>query len=77
MPGDEVAFADRHDLIAVLDEVGATSACLVGCSRGGRIALDAALDAPERVTGLVTIGSTPGGQEQDGATTASSRCSPT
>lgn len=67
-PGDDVAFADRHDLIAVLDAVGVTSACLVGCSRGGRIALDAALDAPARVTGLVTIGSTPGGQEEGGAT---------
>lgn len=67
-PGDDVPFADRHDLIAVMDAVGVASACLVGCSRGGRIALDAALDAPARVTGLVTIGSTPGGQEQDGAT---------
>jgi pimeloyl-ACP methyl ester carboxylesterase len=67
-PGDDVEFADRHDLVAVLDAVGVASACLVGCSRGGRIAIDAALDAPARVTGLVTIGSTPGGQEQDGAT---------
>ncbi|HEY4152449.1 MAG TPA: alpha/beta hydrolase [Pseudolysinimonas sp.] len=67
-PGDDVAFADRDDLIAVLDAVGVDKACLVGCSRGGRIALDAALDAPTRVTGLVTIGSTPGGQAKDGAT---------
>ena len=67
-PGEAVGFADRQDLVAVLDAAGAGSACLVGCSRGGRIAIDATLDAPERVTGLVTVGSTPGGQEQDGAT---------
>ncbi|MEP6843143.1 MAG: alpha/beta fold hydrolase [Pseudolysinimonas sp.] len=67
-PGDDIAFADRRDLIAVLDAAGATSACFIGGSRGGRIALDTALDAPHRVTGLVMIGSTPGGQSQDGAT---------
>ncbi len=66
--GDDVPFADRHDLIAVLDAVGVAKATYIGCSRGGRIALDAALDQPARVTGLVTIGSTPGGQDQDGST---------
>jgi 3-oxoadipate enol-lactonase len=67
-PGDDAPFADRHDLIAVLDALRVQAACYIGCSRGGRIALDAALDEPGRVTGLVTIGSTPGGQSQDGAT---------
>jgi len=67
-PGDDIEFADRHDLIAVLDALGVSRATYVGASRGGRIAMDAALDEPDRVTGLVTIGSTPGGQDQDGAT---------
>lgn len=67
-PGEDIEFADRHDLIAVLDALEVARATFVGCSRGGRIALDAALDEPDRVTGLVTIGSTPGGQDQDGAT---------
>ena len=67
-PGEDVEFADRHDLIAVLDALGVNRASYIGGSRGGRIALDAALDQPDRVTGLVTIGSTPGGQDQDGAT---------
>jgi 3-oxoadipate enol-lactonase len=67
-PGEDVPFADRLDLIAVLDAAGAASACFIGCSRGGRIALDAALGAPDRITGLVTIGSTPGGQQQEGGT---------
>lgn len=61
-PGDDSAFADRHDVLAVLDAAGAQRATVIGCSRGGRIALDAALDAPDRIRGLVTIGTTPGGQ---------------
>jgi 3-oxoadipate enol-lactonase len=68
-PGADEEFADRHDVIAVLDAVGVARATLVGASRGGRIALDATLDAPDRVTGLVTIGTTPGGQV-DGEATA-------
>ena len=61
--GDE-PFADRHDLIAILDAVGASRATVIGASRGGRIALDAALDAPDRITGIVTVGSTPSGQHE-------------
>jgi pimeloyl-ACP methyl ester carboxylesterase len=62
--GTDEPFRDRHDLLAVMDAVGAERAVLVGASRGGRIALDAALDAPGRVSGLVTIGSTPSGQHE-------------
>ncbi|CAN5531806.1 alpha/beta hydrolase [soil metagenome] len=62
--GANEEFADRHDLIAVLDTLGITTATVVGASRGGRIAIDAALDAPGRVAGLVTVGSTPSGQHE-------------
>lgn len=62
--GTDESFADRHDLLAVLDAVGIERATLVGASRGGRIALDTALDAPDRVRALVTIGSTPSGQHE-------------
>lgn len=61
-PGTDAPFADRADLVAVLDAAGAATATVVGASRGGRIAIDAALDAPGRVVGLVTVGSTPSGQ---------------
>ena len=54
-PGEDIEFADRHDLIAVLDALDVSRATYVGASRGGRIAVDAALDEPDRVTGLVTI----------------------
>jgi pimeloyl-ACP methyl ester carboxylesterase len=69
-PGEDSDFADRHDLRAVLDAVGVDAATVIGASRGGRIALDTALDSPHRVRGLVTVGSTPGGQQEG---TASAR----
>ncbi len=62
--GTDDPFADHVDLIAVLDAVGVSRATLVGASRGGRIAIDAALHAPGRVAALVTVGSTPGGQAE-------------
>lgn len=58
---DDVAFSDRADATALLDHLGVASAVLIGASRGGRIAIDVAVDTPERVTGLVTVGSGPGG----------------
>lgn len=60
-PGTDEEFADRRDALAVLDVVGVARATLIGASRGGRIALDTALESPDRVAGLVTVGSTPSG----------------
>jgi 3-oxoadipate enol-lactonase len=45
------------DLISVLDAGGVDRAALVGCSRGGGIALTAAAERPERVSALVLAGS--------------------
>jgi pimeloyl-ACP methyl ester carboxylesterase len=56
-----VEFSNRADALAVLDEVGVLKATLIGCSRGGSIAIDLALEAPGRVRGLVVIGSGPSG----------------
>ncbi|RKR76138.1 alpha/beta fold hydrolase [Frondihabitans australicus] len=58
---DDGDFSDLDDLLAVMDAAGFEKATLIGASRGGRIAIDAAVEAPRRVTGLVTIGSTPSG----------------
>jgi len=58
---ENVRFSNRADALAVLDHLGIASATLVGCSRGGLTAIDVALESPERVTGLVTIGSGPSG----------------
>lgn len=43
------------DLWAVMDALSYDQAVLVGCSLGGRVAIDAALARPERVGGLVLV----------------------
>lgn len=50
-------FSHVEDLLAVLDQVADGPAWLVGASLGGGLALDTALTAPERVAGLVVLGS--------------------
>jgi pimeloyl-ACP methyl ester carboxylesterase len=58
---ENVEFSDRQDARDLLDHLGVEKALVIGCSRGGRIAIDLTLESPERVTGLVTIGSGPSG----------------
>ncbi|MEO6200905.1 MAG: alpha/beta hydrolase, partial [Cryobacterium sp.] len=58
---EDVSFSNTDDAMAVLDHLGIAVATVVGCSRGGQIAIDIAAERPERVSGLVTIGSGPGG----------------
>jgi 3-oxoadipate enol-lactonase len=58
---EDVAFSNRADALALLDHLGVARATLVGCSRGGTIAIDLAVDSADRVAGLVVIGSGPSG----------------
>lgn len=52
----EEPYAHVADLLAVMDAlVPGQPAVLVGCSQGGRIAIDTALAHPDRVAGLVLI----------------------
>lgn len=44
------------DLVAVMDATGVERAVVVGNSMGGGIAIDAALEHPDRVAGLVLVG---------------------
>jgi 3-oxoadipate enol-lactonase len=46
-------FSQSGDLLALFDHVGIEQAALVGVSYGGRVALDTAFVAPDRVTCLV------------------------
>ncbi len=48
-------FSNRADLVAVMDALGVERATIVGCSRGGSIALDVAIEFPRRVGGLVWV----------------------
>lgn len=53
VPGDP--YSHVKDLWHVLDHVGAGEVALVGCSMGGRIAIDATLTEPDRVWALVPV----------------------
>lgn len=54
-PPSPEPFNHVEDLRAVLDTVAVERAWLVGSSAGGRVALDAALSYPDRVSGLVLL----------------------
>ena len=58
---ENVVFSDVDDLLAVMGGTGVERATIIGASRGGGIAVDAALEHPDQVTGLATIGSSPSG----------------
>ena len=60
---DDVDFSNRSDLLAVLDAFGISRAALVGNSRGGQIAVDTAIEFPERVVAVVGVGAGLGGFE--------------
>lgn len=56
-------FARHEQLLALLDALDVERAVLVGSSDGGKLSLDAALLAPERVVALVLAGSGLSGHE--------------
>jgi len=49
-------FSHVDDLIAVLDALGIERTVLVGCSMGGRLAIDTALAHPQRVRAIALVG---------------------
>ena len=48
----DAAFAHHDDVVRLLDNLGLDRAALVGCSFGGRVAIDTALAHPDRVSAL-------------------------
>ena len=52
---EDVPYSNRADAIAVLDAVGVDRAVLVGNSRGGVIAIDTAVEYPDRVVAVVGV----------------------
>ena len=63
--GADVEFSNRADLVAVMDATEVEHATLVGCSRGGSIAVDTALEFPGRVSALVWVCGGLGGIEME------------
>ncbi|GAA1736006.1 hypothetical protein GCM10009809_33980 [Isoptericola hypogeus] len=54
-PGSAEAYTNADDLAALLDDVGVPDAVVVGCSYGGRVALELAARHPARVRELVLL----------------------
>ena len=56
----------RHDLYHLLQALGIAHAHLLGCSMGGELVIDLALEHPELATSLVVVNGTPSGFELQG-----------
>jgi 3-oxoadipate enol-lactonase len=56
-------YSHVRDLVALLDALDVAQTVLVGCSMGGAIAIDVALEHPDRVMALVPAASALGGFE--------------
>jgi len=63
-PGE--SFSHVEDLEAVLEALEVRAAVLVGCSQGARIAIDFALEHPDRAVALVLVSSAVSGAPDDG-----------
>ena len=62
----EDGWAPHRDALAVLDAAGSERALVIGCSMGGRAAIDLALAHPERVGALLLIGTAVRGMPDPG-----------
>jgi len=60
---DAVEFSNRADIAALLDHLGERSAHILGLSRGGMIALDFAIEYPDRTRSLVVAAGGVGGYD--------------
>jgi pimeloyl-ACP methyl ester carboxylesterase len=48
-------YSHHEDLIVLMDALKVERCVLVGCSKGGGVAIDTALSVPDRVAGLVVV----------------------
>lgn len=58
-----VSYSNRQDLLDLLNFLNIEKAVVIGLSRGGNIATDFTLEFPDKVVGLVVVGSGPNGYE--------------
>ena len=62
-PKDPTRYSPEHsgsDIIAIMAKLGIDRACWLGYSMGGRLALLTAVSHPEKFTGLILEGASPG-----------------
>jgi len=65
-PAGAGGYSSVQDLHALLGAIGIERAILIGCSGGGTIALDFALEQPAMTKALVLLSTTPSGHEFQG-----------
>jgi pimeloyl-ACP methyl ester carboxylesterase len=58
-------FSGHEDLYALLKYLNVEKACVMGCSKGGGVAMNFTLEHPEMVSGLIMVCSGPPGFELD------------
>jgi 2-hydroxy-6-oxonona-2,4-dienedioate hydrolase len=56
----------REEFRLILDKLDIDKAALIGCSLGGELIIDFALESPERVTALIPVSAVPSGFEMQG-----------
>jgi len=61
----DTQFSSYRDVLTVMDSLGIATTVLVGCSMGAGVALDVAIVAPQRVSGMVLVGAASPGLEVD------------
>lgn len=66
-PPPEAAYSHRQDLYHLLNFLGIKRAHLMGCSKGGMVALDFTIEHPEMVAGLILVASSVSGYEFTGS----------
>ena len=59
-------YTHHEDLRALLDHLGIRRTAIIGCSNGGRVAMNFTLAYPEIISALVMVCSSPGGFKYDG-----------
>lgn len=60
---EDVAFSNRADLVALLEALAIERAAVVGNSAGGQIAIDTAIEQPDRIVAVVGVAAGLGGFE--------------
>lgn len=58
-------YSGHEDLYALLKYLNVEKTCVMGCSKGGGVAMNFTLEHPEMVNGLIMVCSGPGGFEFD------------